>query len=160
MAGRGRVPSVPVDKLARPSTRQETELKTDDVARGPDLPEMAADIETGQPYWHPRTVEWYETMRTSEVAQTFLKSDWDFLVDTALLHTAFWRGSYKHAAELRMRAAAFGITPEHRARLRLTVKSPGETRAAAQAAAHANAVATGAAVEMSDRRGRLAESPG
>ena len=54
-------------------------------------------------------------------------TDWDFLLDTALMHHTMWaKARWEFAAELRLRAAKFGATPEDRMRLRLTVQTPGE----------------------------------
>jgi len=55
------------------------------------------------------------------LAQTFTESDWDFLLDTALLHTQMWNGDTKLAAEIRLRVSAFGSTPEARLRLKLKI---------------------------------------
>jgi hypothetical protein len=54
------------------------------------------------------------------IAETFTDSDWSFLLDTALLHGAYWTGDLKLGAELRQRVAKFGATPEDRARLRIS----------------------------------------
>ncbi len=147
MSGGGRVPRVPKDQLQRPNTVTEITVTVDDEVRGPDLPKGRA--------FHPRTVVWYDNMRKSEVAQLFLDSDWDFLLDTAMLHTEFWHGQLKLAAELRLRAAAFGITPEHRARLRLNIVPKPDVAAAAQAAAHEESVAAGTTIPIAQRRAAL-----
>lgn len=70
------------------------------------------------------TLAWWETWRRSPQAATFTATDWDFLVDTALLHARFWAGDEKVAAELRLRVAKFGATPEDRARLRMQLGDP------------------------------------
>ncbi|WP_331914071.1 hypothetical protein [Streptomyces sp.] len=85
-------------------------------AHGPDLPE---GIE-----WPAPTVAWWETWRTSPQAASLTATDWDFLTDTALLHARFWAGDAKVAAELRLRVAKFGATPEDRMRLRMQVGEP------------------------------------
>jgi hypothetical protein len=95
-----------------------TSVVGDDVVRGPELP----DLEDG---WPARTRDWWETWRRSAVAQAMTPTDWDFLMDTALLHARFWLGDEKVAAELRLRVAKFGATPEDRARLRIQVEEPG-----------------------------------
>jgi hypothetical protein len=69
--------------------------------------------------WSPMTVKWWELWRTAELSNTFTDLDWSFLLDTAVLHTRFWTGDMKAAAELRLRVAKFGMTPEDRARLRI-----------------------------------------
>jgi hypothetical protein len=55
------------------------------------------------------------------LAQTFTEADWDFLLDTALLHSEMWNGETKLAAEIRLRVSAFGSTPEARLRLKLKI---------------------------------------
>lgn len=81
------------------------------VLRGPALPDDMI--------WHPRTQAWWATWRASPQAQVFTATDWDFLIDTAILHTALCGGNVKAAAELRLRVAKFGATPEDRQRLRM-----------------------------------------
>ncbi len=46
------------------------------------------------------------------------------MLDTAVLHAEFWLGDRSVAAELRLRAAKFGATPEDRARLKISVGEP------------------------------------
>jgi hypothetical protein len=70
------------------------------------------------------TLAWWETWRNSAQAKTFTQTDWDFLTDTALLHARFWAGDAKVGAELRLRVAKFGATPEDRARLRMQIGKP------------------------------------
>lgn len=56
----------------------------------------------------------------------FTGTDWDFLLDTALMHHTMWsKQRWEFAAELRLRAAKFGATPEDRMRLRMEVEAPG-----------------------------------
>lgn len=70
--------------------------------------------------WHPRTREWWAMWRDSPQAEWFMASDWDFLLDTALMHHAMWsKGQWTLAAEVRLRVAKYGATPEDRARLRM-----------------------------------------
>ena len=87
-------------------------MSSDAVLRGPELPDGA---------WHSRTVAWWQTWRESAQAQMFTATDWDFLLDTALLHSNLWSGKASVAGELRLRAAKFGATPEDRLRLKLQV---------------------------------------
>lgn len=80
-----------------------------------DQPELPDGIN-----WHPRTVQWWAMWRDSPQAEHFMATDWDFLLDTALMHNAMWsKGSWTLAAEVRLRVAKFGATPEDRARLRM-----------------------------------------
>jgi hypothetical protein len=56
----------------------------------------------------------------SAQAENFTATDWSFLMDTALMHHAMWeKGQWTLAAEVRLRVAKFGATPEDRARLRM-----------------------------------------
>lgn len=125
MAGRGPVPS---GNRSRPrDERRATEgaitVVPDDQVRGPELPE---DLD-----WPPRTVAWWESMRRAPQAQTYTGPDWEFLLDTAVLHAEFWMGNRALAAELRLRVAKFGVTPEDRARLKLSVGKPTADKAPA-----------------------------
>lgn len=114
MAGRG-----PAPRGQRSRERDNPELRTvaqDGHKRGPGLPEGLE--------WPSATVRWWDTWRSSAQASTFTATDWDFLLDTALLHAEMWSGNASVAAELRLRVAKFGATPEDRARLRLEVAEP------------------------------------
>lgn len=123
MAGRGPAPKDPSKRRRRNADPKPlTELADDGVVRGVDLPEGVLPDEES---WHPRTVMWWETWRRSPQAQTFTATDWDFLVDTALMHHVMWtKGRWEFASELRLRAAKFGATPEDRMRLRMEVLPP------------------------------------
>ena len=115
MANRGPAPKPELTR-ERDNARREaatTKVTDDGVLRGKPLPKETA--------WHPRTVAWWATWRKSPLAQTFTESDWDFLLDTALLHTEMWNGETKLAAEIRLRVSAFGSTPEARLRLKLKI---------------------------------------
>ena len=115
MAGRGPAPkaerSRPNDTARRKA--EFTKVADDGQVRGPDLPDFA---------WHDRTVAWYDTWRRSPMAATFIDADWDFLIDTAMLHTEMWNGSPGLAAEIRLRVGKLAGTPEDRMRLRLEVE--------------------------------------
>lgn len=92
----------------------------------PELPQFDIQIEvdgklTTQEFgWPGRTREWWQMWADSPLSAEFTSTDWSELLDTALLHARFWRGDFKLAAELRLRVAKFGATPEDRARLRIT----------------------------------------
>jgi hypothetical protein len=48
--------------------------------------------------------------------------DWDFLLDTALMHHEMWKNrKWELAAEIRLRVQKFGATPEDRSRLRVEI---------------------------------------
>jgi hypothetical protein len=76
----------------------------------------------GEAFAFPRaTREWWEHWADSPLIDGFTKHDWDFLKDTAIIHAMFHLGlSEKAAGELRTRLAKFGVTPEDRAKLRIT----------------------------------------
>lgn len=117
MAGRGPAPKDPAKRRRRNATPPTTVVVPDDELRGPDLP---AGVE-----WHEMTREWWDTWRRSAQAQTMTATDWSFLRDTALMHDAMWsKGQWTLAAEVRLRVAKFGATPEDRARLRIQVDQP------------------------------------
>lgn len=111
MPGRGPAPKDPSRRARR--NKQPTPTRTIEVtsAPQPDLPDSVA--------WHPMTVSWWQTWGSSPLAETFTADDWSFLLDTALLHNQVWSGDTKAAAELRLRVAKFGQTPEDRLRLRV-----------------------------------------
>ena len=117
MAGHGPAPKEAAKQLRPRAEPKPTVVAPDDELRGPALPDDAL-----REPWHPRTLAWWDTWRHSPQAQTFTATDWDFLIDTALMHHTMWSaGRWEFASELRLRAAKFGATPEDRMRLRLQV---------------------------------------
>jgi hypothetical protein len=132
MAGRGFAPKATRSR-ARDTKRRDAEMKRvedDGGLRGPLLPEgVLPDDED----WHPRTRQWWETWRRSAQAQVFIDTDWDFLLDTALLHHVMWtKGRWEFASEVRLRAAKYGATPEDRMRLKLQIDTPADKSAPAE----------------------------
>lgn len=126
MAGPGMAPKA---RRADPSADRKRQaefrhLEADGQWRGPELPDGV--LPSGED-WHPRTRAWWRTWRESAQATTFTTTDWDFLLDTALMHHTMWtKGRWEFAGEIRLRAAKFGATPEDRMRLKLKVDTPGE----------------------------------
>jgi hypothetical protein len=121
MAGRGPAPK-PTERRAR-TNKDPVPLRKLQLVRAPapTLPSLGVDCDGDEIEWHPRTVEWWETWKESELAKDFTASDWSFLIDTALMHHSLWsKGQWTLAAEVRLRVAKFGATPEDRARLRIT----------------------------------------
>ncbi len=119
MAGRGFAPGREKDasqRRRRNKAAPVTVLVADGKVYGPELP---ASHE-----WPEATVKWWQAWRTCPQASKFAETDWSFLIDTAVLHAEFWLGNYSVAAELRLRAAKLGATPEDRARLRISVGDP------------------------------------
>ena len=133
MAGRGPAPKPAAERVRRNlDVPPSATVSPDDAVRGFDLPELGDCPLTGEPRGWPRqTLRWWETWRKSPQSQTFADTDWDFLLETALIHRAFMLGDLKQAAELRLRVAKFGATPEDRMRLRLQVVAPDAAKAPA-----------------------------
>ncbi|MGO2112869.1 MAG: hypothetical protein ACTH31_14790, partial [Pseudoclavibacter sp.] len=69
--------------------------------------------------WPAATRDWWSMLDYHPLKGEFTELDWSYLLDTARIHAAFWGGSMTQAAELRLREAKYGFTPEDRARLRL-----------------------------------------
>ena len=118
MAGRGPAPSTTAsrdrDAARRHGARHS--VSSDGKTRGPELP---SEVD-----WHPQTIKWWQTWRTSPLSQAWIDTDWDFLLDTALMHNEMWaRGKWEFAAELRLRVAKLGATVEDRQRLRISVET-------------------------------------
>jgi hypothetical protein len=121
VAGRGPAPKPP-DRRARTNRDAvpQTVLRFEQ-AEPPDLPTFSVEVEGHlvEYRWPARTAEWWEMWKASPQADHFSSTDWDFLLDTALIHARLWSGDVSAAAELRLRVAKFGATPEDRARLRM-----------------------------------------
>lgn len=114
MSGRGPAPKDAARRARRNvDPAPQTILRHED-AEPPELPPWPGDGD-----WPERTREWWRMWQVSPQAEHFSSSDWDFLLDTALLHARLWSGEVSAAAELRLRVAKFGATPEDRARLRM-----------------------------------------
>jgi hypothetical protein len=102
---------------ARRQPQTNVPIPTENEIYGKPITELAPDAP-----WHPQTVAWWETWRHSPMAKTWLETDWDFLLDTAILHTQFWsRPNFNGAAELRQRVAKLGATIEDRQRLKISI---------------------------------------
>ena len=112
MAGRGPAPKDPSKRARRNKDPQGLRVIWAEPKPQPKLP-------TGVK-WHPQTRRWWKMWGDSPLAGEFTANDWSELLDTAVLHSAFWSGQTTLAAELRLRVAKFGATPEDRARLRIT----------------------------------------
>ena len=126
MAGRGPAPKDPSERARRNADpAPSVYVESDGRAHGPDLPDGD---------WPSLTVAWWRTWQRAPQASTFTETDWQFLLETALLHAAFVGGATQLAAELRLRVAKFGATPEDRLRLRMAVGKPPEAGNAAPAA--------------------------
>lgn len=116
MAGRGPAPKNPDERRRRNAVPAPHFVQGDGLCHGPDLPEGID--------WPDATRTWWQTWRSCAQAAMFTDTDWSFLLDTAVLHAEFWLGDHSVAAELRLRAAKFGATPEDRARLKIEIGEP------------------------------------
>lgn len=97
----------------------------------PELPPLfVTNPETGRrrrAAWPAATKKWWKTWGDEPLSEDFTATDWDFLLDTALLHAQVWgAGDLKLLAELRLRVAKMGATAEDRARLRITYAAADE----------------------------------
>lgn len=127
MAGAGPAPKSARSR-ARDTANRET-VKSDGKVGGPELPEgwLGVDAKTGAEIdWHPATKKWWDNWRRSPQGTRMVTDvDWDFLLDTALMHHTMWaNGRWEFSAEVRLRAAKFGATPEDRARLKYEIEVP------------------------------------
>lgn len=157
MAGHG---APPKERRSRDRANPErTKLPQDNTHRqivrgakyfGPDLPKGAEVLPEGED-WHPQTRSWWNHWRRSPQASRMLSDpDWDFLLDTALMHHIMWaKGRWEFSAEVRIRVAKFGATVEDRLRLKSEIEVP------EVAVAGSGAGATVTSIEA--RRGRIAD---
>lgn len=112
MAGRGPAPKDQSQRARRNVDPIGMRVITAEPVQQPELP---ATID-----WPTRTIEWWQMWADSPLSAEFTTTDWSELMDTALIHARLWGlGDVKVAAELRLRVAKFGATPEDRARLRI-----------------------------------------
>ena len=112
MAGRGPAGKDPALRQRRNKAPEVRTLQLVNKVTQPDLPEGIS--------WPEITTEWWQMWGQSPQAETFGPTDWDFLLDTALLHADVWgNGNLDRLPELRIRVAKFGATPEDRVRLKM-----------------------------------------
>lgn len=120
MAGRG-----PAPKGSRARDRDTPKFETLEdtgVLYGTDLPEGVLPADES---WHPQTVRWWNAIRKFPLLKDEPDIGWQFLIDTALMHHTMWtKGKWEFAAEIRLRVAKYGATPEDRMRLKITVEKP------------------------------------
>lgn len=129
MAGRGPAPKDPAKLAGHGAAKARMEgMRVYSAApvSQPELPEFDVQVEVDgatipQTFvWPEATRRWWETWGAEPMAQDFTATDWDFLLDTALLHAKVWgAGDLKLLPELRLRVAKMGATSEDRARLRI-----------------------------------------
>lgn len=110
MAGRGLAPKDPARRARVNVDPVPTTVLRHQAVTPPALPKGLGT---------PEVRRWWSTWKASPQAEHFGSTDWLFLLETAYLVKAFYAGDVKVAAELRLRSAKFGATPEDRARLRM-----------------------------------------
>lgn len=164
MAGRGPAPKK--NRSRERDTAVRDVIKSDGKIGGFPLPSdvlpLIADKDRDPDYWegedqreewHPQTVRWWQNWRESpQATRMATMADWDFLLDTALLHHQMWMSGGKNserAAEIRIRVAKFGATIEDRMRLKQEIEIPEEFSVGNDDGADASIVS------LVDRRKRL-----
>ena len=96
----------------------------------PELPDRLRETDEGDfvpVSWHPRTLDWWETVWASPMAAEWLEADRPGLVLLAELWDDFYKASgasdrLKLSAELRLQEARFGLAPMDRRRLQWEVE--------------------------------------
>lgn len=121
MAGRG-----PAPKEHRSRERDNPDLErmelTDEVFGDP----LPADVLPDGEAWHPQTLAWWDALRRWPLLKAQPDLAWSNLIATAMLHHRMWTdGNTKLAAEIRIREAKFGVTPEDQMRLKIKVTQAG-----------------------------------
>jgi hypothetical protein len=155
MPGRGPAPAESHTRSR--NDKQTTQLVSDGKKRGPNLPQLRLNGKLVP--WHPQTKKWWASWRTSPQALRMMTApDWEYLLVTARVHHEFWSsGRWELAAELRLREAKFGATPEDRSRLRVEIGTglPNATPGSTVAASAGNVTSIDA-----DRRKRVSSAAG
>ena len=122
MAGKGPRPKDP-SRIARRSDAKAREAGMTvfhaEPVKQPELPVPPMSLEDCG--WPEATRVWWENWGNEPMTVDFRPTDWDFMLDTALIHAREWgMGEMKLMPELRLRVAKMGATAEDRARLRIT----------------------------------------
>lgn len=133
MAGRGPRPK-DVERLAghgaAKSRSNGMRVFTAERVNQPPLPDSWTVVVDGEVFeyaWPASTLRWWATWGNEPMAADFRPTDWDFLLDTALIHARVWgQGDLKLLPELRLRVAKMGATTEDRARLRIAYAAADE----------------------------------
>jgi len=112
MAGKGTVPKATGRKAGAARKNHPAQVVRFEPGEQPELPEGYD--------WPQRTRDWWAMWAESPLSENFGVTDWDFLLDTALVHAEAWTGNASAMAELRLRVSKFGATPEDRARLSIS----------------------------------------
>lgn len=122
MPGRGPAPKDPATRQRRNADPMALRVIEAAPMAQPQLPAkriVVVDGEARRLAWPTITRQWWQMWADSPLSDDFTSTDWAELMTTALLHAEVHTGGLKYAAELRLRVAKFGATPEDRARLRI-----------------------------------------
>lgn len=101
------------------------QAKWDGITRGPELPD--------DQNWCERTRSWWRTWRTSPQSMVMTPTDWELMLETALLVDMLWSPRRSNqgavsvtqlASEIRRRVAAYGASFEDRMKLRMSIDTP------------------------------------
>ena len=121
----------PADRVRRnPETYVIDYVEWDGKMHGPPLPKSLE--------WCDQTRKWWMAWRHSPNSMLMTDTDWEFMLDTALLHNELWSphdsattttkfgavSMTQLAGEIRQRVAKFGATYEDRKKLRMSVETP------------------------------------
>lgn len=124
MAGVGPLPKDPSQRARRNKAPQLRVVEVDPGVQ-PDLPQLVAggvELE-----WPDATLRWWAHLGEWPTSPDFTALEWDYHLETARLHALFWLGlGDKFAGEIRLRMAKIGVTPEDRARLKITFANADE----------------------------------
>lgn len=88
----------------------------------------------------PETITWWSHWTDTPLNDGFSQHDWDYMLETAIIHAKFHLGIEfaKMEASLRQRMAKFGVTPEDRAKLRIVTVTAETAEDRAREAAERN----------------------
>jgi len=130
MVIRGPVPKPPGEKVRR---HQDTFtpnriIKDDGKLRGLRLPK---DVP-----WCERTVKWWEAWRRSPQAQLMSATDWDAMLEAAVVHNAIWTDPTllkpseltSMTKELHRILSSYGLTYADRLKLRIRIEDESDSR--------------------------------
>ena len=141
----GRKPKDGPKRNRMPSAHEWTEV--------PDVPyEGPRPSLAGRPV--KATRQWWETISTMPHCVLWRPSDWQFALDTAVVHTAFSKGDMARAAELRQRERQMGTTADARMGLRIRY-----VPLAVDDGPGPSVVGDASVTSINDRRQRLAGAP-
>src|SRR6056297_915239 len=98
-----------------------------------------------------RTREWWRVISTMPHCILWTESDWQYALDTAMVHASSVYGSVTAASELRQRERILGVTMDARRDLRIRYVEDESQEKTTPTAGRANVT------KLNDRRARLAD---